>query len=329
MKILFVAENSGVDYMPNCLLHGLYEIENVEVYLTSDLWYMFDGNDEKELLQLYGKGFSVTNRIPRNKKCVQDKETVLARLKEHFYDVVIYGSVFRCMDYFDQVLQSYDKKEVIFVDGEDFDLSMFYTHQLQLSGYHNMKYIKIPSPRPWRRIGRHRFAMDLAAKGIYFKRELLEKDAKYMNPISFAIPAKSIVETVPDKERDLAYIIPGDKSTYIYDSETAYYEGYRKARRGVTFKKAGWDCMRHYEILANGCIPYFPDIRQCPVHTMFNFPKSIIVETNRLFDCGGMSEQTFRYIAEYLLQYTRMYLTTKELAKYVLSKTDIDKTIFK
>ncbi len=62
---------------------------------------------------------------------------------------------------------------------------------------------------------------------------------------------------IPEKDQDFASLIPGVLSTYIYDTEEEYFKGYQRAFYAVTCKKAGWDCLRHYEILANGCIPYF------------------------------------------------------------------------
>ena len=50
----------------------------------------------------------------------------------------------------------------------------------------------------------------------------------------------------PNKTRDFAVIIPGIKSTYRYTMEEAYYDGYAEAYFGITMKKSGWDCMRHY-----------------------------------------------------------------------------------
>ena len=74
--------------------------------------------------------------------------------------------------------------------------------------------------------------------------------------------------------------------------------------------------MRHYEILANKCIPYFPDIRSCPNTTMVSFPKSTIVETNHLFDdhSADLSDKL-----EQLFDHTRKHLTTIKLAEYILS----------
>ena len=41
--------------------------------------------------------------------------------------------------------------------------------------------------------------------------------------------------------------------------------------------------MRHYEILANACIPYFPDIELCPKNTLALFPKNLILNGNDLY----------------------------------------------
>jgi hypothetical protein len=46
----------------------------------------------------------------------------------------------------------------------------------------------------------------------------------------------------------------------FYNTEEEYYNEYKKSYFAITTKKCGWDCMRHYEILANGCIPYFLNI---------------------------------------------------------------------
>lgn len=43
------------------------------------------------------------------------------------------------------------------------------------------------------------------------------------------------------------------KNTYIFENEEEYYNDYKKSLFAITRKKGGWDCMRHYEILACGC----------------------------------------------------------------------------
>ena len=153
-------------------------------------------------------------------------------------------------------------------------------------------------------------------------------------PISFSMPPEKIVEKIPPKTRIVAHIIPGNLSTYIYDSEESYYQGYKESFFGITMKKGGWDCMRHYEILANGCIPYFVDLENIPENTMTHFPKKIIAETNKIFldimEKKTMDEadiQKCNYYIEKLLNYTRTHLTTTAMAKYILSKIGCKKKI--
>src|SRR3990167_7880845 len=101
-------------------------------------------------------------------------------------------------------------------------------------------------------------------------------------PICFGIPESKIVATVPKKTRAFAKLIPGNTATYIYDDERSYYQGYQESYYGFTWKKGGWDCMRHYEILASGCIPYFPDLKLSNLKTMFRLPRELITEAMRL-----------------------------------------------
>jgi hypothetical protein len=145
-------------------------------------------------------------------------------------------------------------------------------------------------------------------------------------PISFSIPPEKIVDAVPPKKRLLAHIIPGDLSTYIYKTEEDYYQGYKDSYFGITTKKAGWDCMRHYEILANGCIPLFQNIWNIPPNTMVNFPKEICNATNVLYcelldkELDDDDRSRLNAHIEDLLIYTRTHLTTTRAAQNILEK---------
>ena len=152
-----------------------------------------------------------------------------------------------------------------------------------------------------------------------------------INSITFSISFDKIVKTIPYKTKLLSNLIPGKLDTYIYNNETDYYEEYRKSYFATTTKKGGWDCMRHYEILANGCIPYFPNIENCPVNTMALLPKNLILEGNNLYNSvkhKNISELTEIEISECniliakLLDFTRCNLTTNTLATYILEKTN-------
>ena len=68
-----------------------------------------------------------------------------------------------------------------------------------------------------------------------------------LQPIAFSIPRQLIASDVPleAKSRNFASIVPGRRETYKFSTQNAYYNGYRVSKFGVTFRKGGFDCMRH------------------------------------------------------------------------------------
>ena len=157
-----------------------------------------------------------------------------------------------------------------------------------------------------------------------------ETHTERLFPITFSIPREKLIQRTVSKTKVLSDLIPGDLSTYIYNTEASYYEEYAKSLFATTTKKGGWDCMRHYEILACGCLPFFPGIEECPKSTMALLPKRLLIESNALFSrlktkrieeisSGEMSE--YRKLRDRLMAYTSKYLTTDNIARYVLART--------
>jgi len=152
-----------------------------------------------------------------------------------------------------------------------------------------------------------------------------------IHPISFSIPSEKIITGPVIKTKIMSDLIPGDMRTYVYNTETEYYDEYRRSYFAVTTKKAGWDCLRHYEILANGCIPYFGGIQHCPVFTMYLLPRDLFLRGGLLWDkfrTKTIDELTPELISEYnqlqkeLLEYTKAHLTTEKMATYILNKSN-------
>lgn len=143
--------------------------------------------------------------------------------------------------------------------------------------------------------------------------------------LQFSIPEEKIVKHIREKDLDFAPLIPGVVRTYIYNTESEYYEDYQRSYYAITYRKGGWDCMRHYEILANGCIPYFVDLNQCDVNTMYFLPRDLIYEAMHLpgvsylkIDHEIFDKKRYFEILNKLLEHTRKYLTTEAMASYVL-----------
>ena len=141
-------------------------------------------------------------------------------------------------------------------------------------------------------------------------------------PISFSIPESKIVDLIPSKIKVLSNIIPGQ--SYTYNEESEYYNEYKSSIFAITTKKGGWDCMRHYEILANGCIPVFPNIEQCPPNTMTFLPKEWLYQANILYENSknkSINDIEYRDLALKFLEYAKTHLTTTHMAKYILRMT--------
>lgn len=144
-----------------------------------------------------------------------------------------------------------------------------------------------------------------------------------VHPISFSIARSVIVDAVPEKTRKFANVQPDEPNVvakYIHTSEAAYYADYQTSLFGFTRRKNGWDCNRHYEILANGCIPHFVDLARLPPTTMHDFPRGLVLygmQSAKLDDRASY-EGTIRA----LLDYTRTNLTTDARAKNVLAVMD-------
>ena len=56
----------------------------------------------------------------------------------------------------------------------------------------------------------------------------------------------------------------GARTSYAFDTELDRTGDLRASRFGITTKRAGWDCLRHYEIAANGAVPCFRALHRKP-----------------------------------------------------------------
>ena len=158
---------------------------------------------------------------------------------------------------------------------------------------------------------------------------ILERTKSNVHGINFSIPEEKIVKEIPTKLRMESLLIPGKLETYIYETETDYYKQYQESYFAITCKKRGFDCLRHYEIIANGCIPVFLDIDSCPNNTMYLYPKDLQKEANKFYSSYHYSElddsdfiNKYNILINKFLSYMREHLTTVKVAEYVLEKSN-------
>ena len=165
-------------------------------------------------------------------------------------------------------------------------------------------------------------------------------------PIQFSVPSVRFSASVGWKKdgHDFAPSIPGNRDTYGHEAkpdseaDTDYFSEYRHSYYCVTRKKKGWDCLRHYEILATGCVPYFVDIHRLPAATMPFFPRKLVMEAMALpgvtfhdtkegsflnrtaytIDHSVFPKERYFKLAAQIQEHARRHLTSEAMAQYVL-----------
>ena len=275
MKILFVTNGLGVDYMSDTVFHGGKSIYGKNFFESKKMWYMYDDVENKQ--NLYGRGFTLYGKL--KKELYNDiPYNINELISDNFFDKIIYGSIWRCDDYFELVSKTYKKEDIIIIDGEDHNVINF----------------------------------NYADKGNYFKREYY---GSYSNvfPINFGVPEELILDSTKEKTKAVSDIIPDFNRNYQYENESDYYDEYSRSWYAITRKKGGWDCLRHYEIMMNGCIPLFENLEDCPSMTLYDLPKKEIISFNK--ETLQKKENN-----ELVLEWMRQKFTTKKILEKILTK---------
>lgn len=235
--------------------------------------------------QMYGKGFTLYGLLP---DIEVDRTDIPRKISRRYFDLVIYGSIHRHQDFLHEVASQYRAPQVIFIDGED--------HPGYLSG-----------------LG-----------GITFKRELYNPQPGCF-PIQFAIPAEKILASPPPKSRLMAPCDPLRRSTYVYATEESYYAQYAESYYAPTMKKAGWDCLRHYEVLSQWTLPYFRCFEQLPPTIAQFLPRAELRLVQQAIEVLAANDGAYDLLRDLwsalidpCMDALRAHMTTEKLATYIL-----------
>lgn len=108
-----------------------------------------------------------------------------------------------------------------------------------------------------------------------FKRELVQEEESVF-PTGFGIPEERIRPINQNKDQQYQKTAPADSlfnhtndmgggfSHHKFTVEEEYYNDLSRSWFGLTCKKGGWDCLRHYEIIAAGSLLLFRDYDKKP-----------------------------------------------------------------
>lgn len=251
LNLLVISQETGPDYLADLVFQGL--IESRQISIDTNFFADYLSSSFSGLASIYGRGYTAFANISDDysEKIVRvcSAGEIRASILRRKYDLIIYLSIQRNSQHLSHCTKCYSDNEILVLDGED-----------NTNIYAN-----------------------LLGKVTYYKRELISNDPR-VNPISFAVPEIKISEESSNKTFFVAPCDPRDRLTYVFSTENSYYEQYKRSYFAYTMKKGGWDCLRHYEIIMNGCVPVFLEVDKIPCRTMVNYPKQLQKDANSLFN---------------------------------------------
>jgi hypothetical protein len=331
MRILFISPTCA-DYLANSLLHGFKSLakENVTDFPKCEILYSSFSDGGK----IYGNGFSLYGLLP---DIDLDRFQIHEKVQSGYFQIIIFGDIGRCFGQFVQLLPNLNFQNTIILDGAD-----------------------TPQPYPyagyWWRKPYWWFLPKAHNKFLYFKREWTSETIrnlyyqilplslcqfipapKNFRSIAFSIPEEKIIIDLPSNlankqklfpkhivDAEVADNVDGSVTSYAFEDENEYYQDIQISKFGITTKRAGWDCLRHYEIAANGAVPCYRDLdlkpETCAPHGLnpsnsisYRSYKDLIEKIEKLSDRQYESLQTesLRWVREN---------TTIARAKQVLSE---------
>jgi hypothetical protein len=275
MKVLFLHANQP-DYLAESLFHGLRVVlggDCVDVPRYDSVYKpLTDGLRGK----LRGNGFTLYGLLDELPELREERFFWRKGIQQ--YDLVVIADVWRKWRTALEVVEALGPHRVVLMDGSDFPawfpfstklIGRLSAHQLYASG---AKYFK----RELCGSGRH---FGFLTKKIPAHLRGWMRLPRNARQIAFSIPAEKISKDRPlYKTKDFANeVVDAEvaealrkhssevgRSNYLFHWEHEYYADLQSSRFGITTKRAGWDCLRHYEIAANGCVPCFRDLDTKP-----------------------------------------------------------------
>jgi hypothetical protein len=239
MKVLYLTTPEE-DYLQDSMLLGLRKIlgENLVEHPKKEIMYK---TCQKPLSEMYGKGFTIWQLLD---DIEIDRANIDSKIKTRHFDLIIFGSIWRQRD----LLQSFIKKgylfqgnNFLFLDGEDYKRLVFW---LMFSPYYKRE--------------RH-FSTFCFTRKINFS---IPQEKIRLEPTAKELLFAKHVQC--DEAYQLEWIRHNCQKKYAFSNEHEYYENIARSYYAVTMKKAGWDCMRHYEIAANATVMAFFKLNEKP-----------------------------------------------------------------
>jgi hypothetical protein len=330
MNVLFFTHPKE-DYLADGLLHGFRSLFGKSCVDFPKNEIMYKGCSPEMLKKVRGNGFTLYTGLLEDIEI--DRFDISAKIRNGYFDLIVFSNIQRQFGLFTQYRPWLKKENTVILDGED-----------TLQPY--------PARGLWWRRPYYWFLPRAHKRFLYFKREwapgiqfsfllwllplpirkLLPYPAN-MRKISFSFPAEKIISKPVSKtklfpihivDKELSSKIEGSSTSYAFGSEAEYYHDLQVAQFGITTKRAGWDCLRHYEIAANGGVICFKELDRkpevCAPHDL-DESNAVIYKNGEdlLRKVSEIDPMKYQQLQDASLKWVRSY-STVEVAKRVIAE---------
>lgn len=271
MPRVLVINPNHEDYLTDGLFHGLRTLLGRDAIDFPKAEFLYDTASAGVLSRVRGGAFTLYGLL---EDIAIDRDHMLPRALAGEFDLVVFGDIWRTFGLWTEWAPQLSRAKIrlAVIDGSD-----------RVEPY--------PYAGLWWRSHEWWTLPRAHTRALYFKREITPwigtfrtyltvpppfaarlPSIRAMRPISFSVPAQKVVSEPPAKDRLLAsHVVDpevaqrlGAQTSHAFEREEDYYADLQRSRFGITTKRAGWDCLRHYEQAANGCVPCFRDLDRKP-----------------------------------------------------------------
>ena len=277
MKKVLILGSQSADYLNVMLLNGLLDSKDVQLSVFPSAHLVNESYSDELKNKLRGNGFSIFFEHSKSPEIIIEIHEALKNIK---FDTVIISDIFNNF-YLTYLVDLYRKnfKHLVVIDGSD--STNLFPYQKSLFG---LKHIfLLPKFHKTAIYFKREYTEETLSSVFFFKMpnficKFLYKKRYFRNihPISFSISNRKIInpETVTKTKLFPGHIVDAEvaknltntSENYLFTNEEDYYLDIQKSKFGITTKRSGWDCLRHYEIAANACVLCFKNLDKKPIH---------------------------------------------------------------
>ncbi len=279
MRILFCHPVKG-NYVSDGLFLGLRTILGNNCVDIPRCDIMYADLDEEKLKDTGNNGFYLYGRLTDTEPLKKARLVWQRELSK--YDFFIIGNIWAQWEIFVEIALHVPSEKIIVIDGEDtwsyFPFDNVRHHAKSIEYHHlpalsTVQYFKrerdaaeknpLKIPALFKRIGRRTLYNPRNIQNISMS--LPEDVIEY---VDWSEKTKDFVGYIVDSEvgehlNGVVVSVLGDRN-HVFLNEEDYSNDLRQSKFGITTKRGGWDCLRHYEYAAKGTILCFKSLDSKP-----------------------------------------------------------------